>query len=175
MSNIPRIQYEQENLKSAIIPGFDTPERRQAYFDLCKTTREDLGKWLERLRTKFDIDRVALIEEGIPDNFPLSNIVLAHAMTLYWASMILVNISILHGLRDFPLPNHVLENDDGNWGRVPTLEVMPYILRIAKSIPFFFQPDAGSICPQSFSFPLGVALNIASYTNEQDVPEYRRI
>jgi hypothetical protein len=52
---------------------------------------------------------------------------------------------------------------------------MPYILYIAKSIPYFFQPDAGSICPQTFSFPLGCALNIASYTNASQVPEYRRL
>ena len=116
-----------------------------------------------------------LIEEGIPENFPLSNIMLASCMTLYWASMILVNIQELHGLRDFPVLDHFLSPDDGTWGRVPNLEVMPYILYIAKSVPYFFQPEAGSICPQTFSFPLGCALNIASYTNASQVPEYRRL
>ena len=120
-------------------------------------------------------DRIMLIEEGIPENFPLSNIMLASCMTLYWASMILVNIQELHGLRDFPVAGHYLSDDDGTWGRVPNLEVMPYILYIAKSIPYFFQPEAGSICPQTFSFPLGCALNIASYTNASQVPEYRRL
>lgn len=175
MTNLPKIQYELDNIKAKIIPGYDTPERRVQYFNLCQTTRTGLENWLDRLRTKFDVDRINLIEEGIPDNFPLSNIMLASVMTLYWASMILVNIHTLHGLRDFPIPSYHLDHDDGTWGRVPNLEVMPYILYIAKSIPFFFQPDAGSICPQTFSFPLGVALNIASYTNASQVPEYRRL
>jgi hypothetical protein len=176
MTNIPKIQSEQDRLKSGIIPCYDTPERRKAFFELCQATRTGLASWLDNLRSKFDVDRITLIEEGIPENFPLSNVMLAHVMTLYWASMILVNIQELHGLRDFPVPSHYLPNDDGsNWGYVPNLEVMPYILYIAKSIPYFFQPDAGSICPQSFSFPLGCALNIASYTNASQIPEYRRL
>jgi hypothetical protein len=175
MTNIPKIQNEQDKLRSGIIPGYDTLERRIAFFDLCQDTRSGLENWLDKLRTKFDVDRITLIEEGIPENFPLSNVMLAHVMTLYWASMILVNIQELHGLRDFPVPSHYLAHDSGSWGRVPNLEVMPYILYIAKSIPYFFQPDAGSICPQSFSFPLGCALNIASYTNASQIPEYRRL
>ena len=89
--------------------------------------------------------------------------------------MILVNNQELQGLRGFPVHDHFLSHDDGTWGRIPNYEVMPYILYIAKSIPYFFQPEAGSICPQTFSFPLGCALNIASYTNASQVPEYRRL
>jgi hypothetical protein len=172
MTSIPQIQHQYDNLKSTIIPRYATEERKLAYFKLCKRTRKRLEDWLKRLESKFDVDRISLIKEGIPDNFPLANIMLAHAMTLYWAAMILVNISSLHGLRDFPVANHALENDDGC---MPNLEIMPFILYIAKSIPFFFQPDAGSICPQTFSFPLGVALNIAAYTNAQLAPEYSRL
>jgi hypothetical protein len=175
MVNIPRIQSEHDDLKANIVPDFGNSERRQAYFDLCASTRDGLEDWLKRLRTQFDVDRITLIEEGIPDNFPLANIMLAHSMTLYWASMILVNIAWLQGLRESAVTQNALGIDNEDWLRVPNFEITRYIMYIAKSIPFFFQPDAGSICPQTFSFSLGVALNIAAYTNAQQVPEYRRL
>jgi hypothetical protein len=39
MTNIPKIQYEMDSIKTAIIPELDTPERRLAFFELCQTTR----------------------------------------------------------------------------------------------------------------------------------------
>lgn len=170
MTLLPHAQFEHDELAATLMGKSDLSERHRNYFHLCGKIRTDLEAWMANLKLTFDIDRIGLLDDGIPENFPLSNIMLAHVMTLYWASLLLLNMLILQGFSKFRVANNPLEAEDFS-----SFEITPLIMNIAKSIPFFFQPDAGSICPQTFSFPLGVALNIASHTNVKDVPEYHRL
>ncbi|KIW00994.1 uncharacterized protein PV09_07513 [Verruconis gallopava] len=174
MAEIPRLQTDLSCLGKISESAQGAVDRRASFFLLCRSIRRRLGEWLGHVRAKYDVDRVALIEEGIPENFPLSNITLAHTMSLYWTSMLLVNFQEFLGLRDVPVPTRSIPSKD-YFDNAVTLEILPYILYIAKSVPYFFQPEAGSLSPQLFSFPLGVAVSVAADTNAHFVPEYRRL
>ena len=170
MVHIPTALADFDRMEATKFTNSDTQERRRSFLETCKTLTDDLKSWLTITRARFDADRIGLIEGGIPDDFPLSNIMLAHVITLYWACSLVVKTTTLQALRDFPVDDNPFGKEDAT-----KLDIQPFIMNIAKSIPYFLQPEAGRISAQTFSFPLGVAFATAQYTNANQTPEYRRL
>lgn len=96
---------------------------------------------------------------------------LAYNISLYWAFRVLLDATLKRAMAKIPvLDSTPLMTDIQSW-----CSPKPYATRIANSVAYVFQSDAGTWPAAMYAFPMGVAMNHFAYTNSKSGTEYMKI
>jgi hypothetical protein len=148
-------------------PGMDTI--RFEFFRACKEFDDATQAWVEKLRAQVGPEYLERVSNGIPESFDLKDVVFAQTMALYWTSCAIFYGTVRLAFMHF----QVTPPSAGNCSTEDRFDPRPYASNIARSVKYFFQPDAGTVSAQSFSFPMGMALQYFSYANAEATDEYK--
>jgi hypothetical protein len=166
MVHLPAILAQYDTAKSLRKNTMELDSLRFDFFQACKNFDEAAQNWLMKLRASVGPELMEKVSDGIPESFELKDVALAITMALYWTMCVVFYGTLQVALAHFQV-------SFTSCGIEERFDPKPYALNIARSVKFFFRSDAGMVSAQSFSFPMGVAIQYFSSTSAEATPEYR--
>jgi hypothetical protein len=168
MAKLPTILHQFDEAKSFRGKPAEEDALRFQFFQACKDYDNAIQAWLVVLRARAEPELIEQVSSGIPESLDIKNIVFAQTMALYWTMCCIFYGTVHFAFEHFQVSRLV-------YGCEPRFDPRQYAGNIARSVKFFLNPDAGMSSAQSFSFPMGMALNFFSSTNTEATTEYRLI
>jgi hypothetical protein len=165
MIQLPAILAQFDTAKSLRDNPVEMDSLRFEFFRACKELDEGIQNWLLKLAACVDPKLTEQVLNGIPESFELEDVAFALTMAIYW-TMCTVFYRTLH------LAFAHFKVSLASCGIEKRFDPEPYASNIARSVKYFFRPDAGMVSAQSFAFPMGIALNYFSSTNAETTPEH---
>jgi hypothetical protein len=168
MAKLPDILFQFDEAKAFRGNPSEQDALRFQFFQACKEFDNAIQAWLVIMRVHAKPELIEQVSSGIPESFDFENLAFAQTMTLYWTMC-----CVFYGTVHFAFAHFQVSRPA--YGHEPRFEASQYAANIARSVKFFFSPDAGVGSAHTFSFPMGMALNYLSSVNAEETPEYRLI
>jgi hypothetical protein len=166
---VPTIQLDYDTVIGLPDSSQDIDELRYKFFDTCKTIDNAIQLWLQRLKNETDPDLLDATQNGIASDFDLKHIHFAQTMALYWAMCIpyLGTVQLAFQYFQVSIPSSTSPHNK--------FDPYPHAFCIARSVQYFFRADGGTISAQSFAYPMSMALQFLSFTNNEATEEYNML
>lgn len=145
----------------------DCPEIRRKFYIRARLLQDDIDGWNMRLKDSMSPEMLQDTEDGIPENFDINNMFLAHTRVLYWTMLLRFYELITIACNEIPVSDAAITLDDTMFDFNP----VQYAFKIAKSIKYFFQEGGGVVLAQSVSFSIGSTSLYFSKGNLRDSAE----
>ncbi|QDS67857.1 hypothetical protein FKW77_007624 [Venturia effusa] len=171
MIRVPGLISEFDDITMQRPPIKDTPESRRNFFRRARLLQDALETWTVMLKESTDPELLRATEDGIPHSFDLDNMFLAHTRVLHWTLLLRFYELITIACNKIPVEGAAVTIDDTMFEFNP----VPYALKIAKSVGYFYQEGGGLVLAQSVSFSLGSTTLYFSRGNLRDSVEARAI
>lgn len=148
--------------------GEDIPEKRLAFFDECFQHHINLEIWIDEFKTALGDELYDEVKDGIPVHTELNHFSMAYTLGLYWTARLILHTIILMAFMEIPVEDALIASASmATW-----CVSEPFAIKIAHSVDFFFRPDAGTLPPSLFAFPMGTAMNYFAYGSKSSHVEY---
>ncbi|KAE9980094.1 hypothetical protein EG328_000459 [Venturia inaequalis] len=171
MVQVPGLISEFDDIALQRHPAQDNPESRRNFFLKARFLQNAIEAWDVMLMKSTDPELLQATEDGIPDTFYIDNMFLAHTRVLHWTMLLRFYELITIACNEIPVKDAAVTLDDTMFEFNP----VPYALKIARSVGYFYQEDGGVVLAQSVSFSVGSTALYFSKGNLRDSVEAKAL
>lgn len=171
MVQVPSLISEFDDITLQRHPVQDNSESRRNFFMRARLLQNAIEAWDVVVTESTDPELLRLTEDGIPETLDIDNMFFAHTRVLQWTMLLRFYELITIACNEIPVEGAAVTLDDTMFEFNP----VPYALKIAKSVGYFYQEGGGVVLAQSVSFSLGSTTLYFSRGNLRDSVEAKAL